>query len=513
MEYNKTQLEPACFYLRKSRKDQEAEARHEGETLAKHRTALLKLAQKYNVNITHIYEEIVSGESIIHRPQMIELLKDIEAGKWRSVFCMDIARLGRGDMRDQGILLDTFKNNKILIVTPRKIYNLEDEFDEEFTEFESFMVRKELKLINRRMQSGRRRSIEAGNFISPLPPFGYKVATDESKNRRYLVKDENTREIIELIFCLLTDDYRSSKIANHLNELGYKSPKGILWQPTSVRSLLRNPVYAGVVTWGKKDEKKNPTGGKTVRKRPREQQIWTHNSHEGYISFERWEEIQKLINLRTHPQYYKSLTNPLAGLIICQKCGKRMVYRPYTNRPPYICCYDSNCNNKSSRFEYVEARLLETLGEWVAITKQKIISTKKEKSIDSATIEKKTLKKLENELSEVEKQKDTLHDLLEKGVYDIDIFIERSNKLKTKIDEITSNIKAVKSKYSAEKKSVKLKKDFIPKVEKVILNYSKSKSIDEKNELLKSILSHVNYIKEKDWKPDEFTLTLSLLDS
>ena len=156
---------------------------------------------------------------------------------------------------------------------------------------------------------------------------------------------------------------------------------------------------------------------------------------------------------------------------------------------------------------------LEALGEWVAITKQKIISTKKEKSIDSTIIEKKALKKLENELAEVEKQKDTLHDLLEKGVYDIDTFIERSNKLKTKTDEVTTNIKAVKSKYSAEKKSAKLKKDFIPKVEKVILNYSKSKSIDEKNELLKSILSHVNYIKEKDWKPDEFVLTLSLLDS
>ena len=50
-----------------------------------------------------------------------------------------------------------------------------NKWDEEYSEFEAFMARKELKIINRRMQRGRIKSIEEGNFIATNPPFGYKI--------------------------------------------------------------------------------------------------------------------------------------------------------------------------------------------------------------------------------------------------------------------------------------------------------------------------------------------------
>jgi DNA invertase Pin-like site-specific DNA recombinase len=103
---------------------------------------------------------------------MLQLLKEVSEGKWKSVFYMEIDRLGRGDMEDQGIILRTFKQAKTLIVTPRKVYDLNDEFDEEYTEFEAFMARKELKIITRRLQGGRLRSVEDGNYLSTLPPYG-----------------------------------------------------------------------------------------------------------------------------------------------------------------------------------------------------------------------------------------------------------------------------------------------------------------------------------------------------
>ena len=178
--HNTNDLEPACFYLRKSREDQEAEARGEGETLAKHKKALFRLAKEYGVNITKVFEEIVSGESLIHRPEMLALLKEVEEGKWCSVWCMDVDRLGRGKMQDQGLIIETFKGSQTKIVTPRKVYDLNDEFDEEYTEFEAFMARKELKIITRRLQGGRIRSVEDGNYIGTRPPYGYLI---EKKGR------------------------------------------------------------------------------------------------------------------------------------------------------------------------------------------------------------------------------------------------------------------------------------------------------------------------------------------
>ncbi len=138
-----------CIYLRKSRADEEAEKQGEFETLHRHKTTLLKIAKEKCLNVVDIKEELESGESIKDRPRMIELLKEVEDNQYDAVLVMDIDRLGRGNMQDQGLILDTFKNSNTEIITPRKTYNLNNEFDEEYSEFEAFMARKELKLINR----------------------------------------------------------------------------------------------------------------------------------------------------------------------------------------------------------------------------------------------------------------------------------------------------------------------------------------------------------------------------
>lgn len=128
-----------AIYLRKSRADIEAEARGEGETLARHRSQLLELARRQNLNITQIYEEIVSGESIAARPQMQQLLSAVNEGIFEGVLVMEIERLARGDTMDQGIVSQAFKFSGTKIITPTKTYDPANEFDEEYFEFNLFM--------------------------------------------------------------------------------------------------------------------------------------------------------------------------------------------------------------------------------------------------------------------------------------------------------------------------------------------------------------------------------------
>ncbi len=82
-------MEELAIYLRKSRADMEAEARGEGETLAKHKKTLLSVAKQQNLNIVRIHQEFASGESLIHRPEMMELLKEVESGLYDAVLAMD----------------------------------------------------------------------------------------------------------------------------------------------------------------------------------------------------------------------------------------------------------------------------------------------------------------------------------------------------------------------------------------------------------------------------------------
>lgn len=506
-------IERVCMYLRKSRADEEAEKYGEGETLSKHKQMLFKFAKEKNINIIKIREEIVSGESLVHRPEMLELLKEVEKGLYDGVLCMDMERLGRGNMQEQGLILETFKESKTKIITPRKTYNLDDEFDEEYSEFEAFMARKELKMINRRLQRGRIRSIEEGNYISPNPPYGYLI--DEGRDYRTLKPHPEQADIVKMVFEWYTSGLGSGKIANKLNELGYKTYTGIDWRSSSVLTILKNLVYTGRIVWGKKDIRKSVEPGKSkdTVTRPREEWIIADGKHPALISEELFEKTQRILNKRYHVPYKleNSITNPLAGLIRCKICGASMVYRPYVKSEPHIICYAS-CGNKSSKFKYIEKRILVVLEQWIKEYKVQWDignqQTKELASNSSVLMFEKAIANLEKELGELENQKNNLHDLLERGIYNVDTYLERSQTIAERIDVTKDNINKAKLALNQEIQREKTKLNTIPKIEKVLELYPKTSDPAQKNQLLKSILDHCEYYKKKSQRNDNFTLEL-----
>ena len=162
-----------CIYLRKSRADREAEARGEGETLARHERILLDLAKKRGYNVGAIYKEIVSGETISARPVMQQLLREVESGMWDGVLVVEVERLARGDTIDQGVVARSFQYSNTLIITPLKTYDPNNEYDEEYFEFGLFMSRREYKTIRRRLTAGRESSAKEGKYCGSKPPYGY----------------------------------------------------------------------------------------------------------------------------------------------------------------------------------------------------------------------------------------------------------------------------------------------------------------------------------------------------
>ena len=132
---------------------------------------LIELAKKHNFYIGKIYREIVSGESIEARPVVQELLRDVESGRWKGVLVVEVERLARGDTMDQGRVAKSFKFSNTKIITPIKVYDPNNEFDEEYFEFGLFLSRREYKTINRRLQSGRIASVKEGKFVGSVAPF------------------------------------------------------------------------------------------------------------------------------------------------------------------------------------------------------------------------------------------------------------------------------------------------------------------------------------------------------
>lgn len=487
-------LDKICIYLRKSRADEELEKTlGEGETLSKHRKALLKFAKENKLNIVEIKEEIVSGESLFFRPKMLELLKEVEAKKYAGVLVMDMQRLGRGNMQDQGVILETFKKSNTKIITPMKTYDLNDDFDEEYSEFEAFMSRKELKMITRRMQGGRIRSVEDGNYIGSTAPYGYDI--HYINKSRTLKPNPIESEVVKLIFKLYVEGNGAGAIANNLNSLGYKSKTGKDFVRSTVIFILKNPIYIGKVTWKKKDIKKSKTPGKVKDTRTRDKSEWiiADGKHEAIVDIDTWNKAQEILKSKYHIPYkiINGPVNPLAGLIICSECKSKMVMRKLRSIPR-ILCKNTKCNNTSNRFDVVENTVLNALEGYLKEYKINISGYNKKVNVD---IYEKQLNALNKELSTLNKQKLKLFDFLERGIYDEYTFLDRSKNLDERINNTTVAIKKLKKVIDKENK--KHDENDIVKFEKLLDGYKKSNNIQKKNELMKSLVFKIEYTKIK----------------
>ena len=495
-----------AIYLRKSRQDEEAEKRGEHETLSRHRSTLFKLAKEQNLNIVEVKEEVISGESISYRPKMLELLDEVKRGLYDAVLVMDIDRLGRGNMQDQGLILDTFKQSKTKIITPRKVYDLSNEFDEEYSEFEAFMARKELKLITRRMQRGRIKSVEEGKCISSNAPFGYKFEF-EGKNR-FLVVDDEKANIVKIIFDMYLEGLGAYKIANYLNSLGYKTSTGRDWYEKGIRDIIKNKAYCGYIVWNKVERKRNSS------RRSPEKQIESLGLHEPIISEDIWNKAQEMRTKRTISPVHdnKKLTNPLAGLVKCKLCGATLTASSSTyggKKVKFLSC--KTCYKVAAvKLDVFESEVLNSLDS-ILNTYKLYLNDDIESFDDSSKLNTylNLLKQLEKESITLVNQKEKLHELLEKGIYDIDTYLDRSKVLAEKIENNKNSIDKVKNDIEYESTHSIDISEVVPKLESLLELYPKTNNIAEKNQLLKTVIDSIIYHKEKKHRNGKFEIDIN----
>ena len=482
-----------AIYLRKSRKDYELEALGEGETLARHREALNKLAKKKGLKISKVYDEgTVSGESISDRPQMQMLLDDVCAGKYKGVLVMEIERLARGNTKDQGEVAEAFGISKTLIITPSKTYDPTNEFDEEYFEFGLFMSRREYKTIRRRMQRGILASVSEGNYVGSLPPYGYDIIRVNKKERTLKINDE--AQYVKMIFNWFVNDKLSSgEIARRLTAMGIPTKTGKQeWNRATIKDILQNILYTGKVRWNRRKCTKEYVEGSMKKIKHRNlssEYLISEGKHEPIISMEIFEEAQTLFNGVAPVKANTTIVNPLAGLIFCKKCGKGISYQTYnTNAKPRFTHRESKfCKVKSMHYEEVMNALIESLKAYIEDFEFKLTD---EHLIQNEINQKEVLKQLEKELQNCENQRRQLFDYLERNIYTEEEFIERKGILNEKINTLKDTLQKEKSNQTEEI-------DYEEKIIKFnqVIDSLIDDSIDAKfkNDLLKEIIERIDY--------------------
>ena len=304
----------------------------------------------------------------------------------------------------------------------------------------------------------------SGEFIGAFPSYGYiKDPNDTHK----LIIDEEAARIVKKIFeWKVNDGMGNLSICHKLNEMGILNPTGykrkmlnqnynnskILqedysWCPSTVRNILKNDVYIGNITQGKRKVKSYKIH--KVEQVPKEQWITVKNMHEAIIDEELFYKAQSLNKVDTRVQN-NGVLSIWAGILKCADCERAMHKKYCINKNGkryeyYICgTYRKKskqlCTKHTIKEEILEEIVLQTIRLHIdlLVDVNKILEdniNKKMEEVENEKIEK--IKKTKKD--EVEKVKE-----LKKGLYEDwkndyitkDEYVEYKKKYEKEIEKI-----------------------------------------------------------------------------
>ncbi len=494
-------MEQYVMYLRKSRFDRDYNELSVEETLKRHKAILDKLASDRGYRIAKVYYEIVSGESIAARPQIQEMLAEVSEEFYAGVLVVDLERLARGNGADQAYISQVFQFSGTKIITPNKIYDPSNEFDEEYFEFGLFMSRREYKTINRRLIRGRESSAAEGKYLGSIAPYGYQRVKLQNEKGYSLEPLPNEAEVVKTVFDMYLSGDGTKVIANYLNDHHVPTRHGELWTYSSIFNMLMNPVYCGKIRRGWCKQVKRIEDGVVKRhikhlRDPNDYETF-QGLHPPLVSEEVFAEAQLIRTERPSNAHTKTdfeLQNAFAGLLYCAKCGKRIGRTTNRGIPRLRCVNHRNCHTASYDYAKTEEQIIAALRQWVAGYTVEIENVGFESEAASC---RKRIKKLQEEMEKLEAQLNNAFDLVEQGLYTKEEFRRRKEKITNGQKDILAKLDRLTVRLPSLEEKENFDENLIPRTEALLESYEQM-AVAERNKLLKEILYRIEYRKNHD---------------
>ena len=403
------------IYLRKSRADDRGYTTE--EVLEQHEKTLDDWCMEHLgalVPESNKFREVVSGESLKKRVVFQDVLRRIENPKIKAVLVKDTARISRGSLKEIGEIMDLFQYSSTLIFTTREAYDLRDKRDRRDLQSGLMSDNSYLEYFREITHDGVERSCADGNYICSRPPYGYikTKVMDGKRECPTLIPHPDQAPIVKMIFEWYAGGMSAAHVANKLTEMKVPTYYGEHeWKAPSVKSMLINEVYIGLIRWDYRKNEKVVEDGAVVVKRPRNHEYLLYKGkHEAIISQELWDAAKKRHKSIQVPVKSKSkCENPFAGILFCE-CGERMQRQHRVKdgkdvyKPRLICESKSRvkyrrCSNGTCTVEEMEEEIIKVLKEAIEDFDIRI----KNDISDSLAQYKVIVAQLEKELAELEK--------------------------------------------------------------------------------------------------------------
>jgi DNA invertase Pin-like site-specific DNA recombinase len=353
----------AVAYYRMSTDRQEA-------SIPRQRESVQAYAARHGYTILREYlDEGISGDATEKRTGFLRMREDAIGGDFAVILCWDKDRFGRFDSIEQGFWVKPIRDAGVRLVTVTEGVIDWNSFAGRIVDAARSEAKHEfLTTLGKNTAAGKVRIAQLNYFNGGTVPYGFDrlLLNERDEPVRRLKRGEKTDkprgwhtvlvpvedpeeiEIVRWLFRSFAErDVSCRTLANELNARGIPGPGSAergwptKWSRQTVLAVLENAHYIGQGNFGRVnvgkycriiDGEARPVTAipKTKGGNPKKQvntsgYLVKPDAHAGIIDPDLWQRVQaKLKARRRDRRYPRGSGYPLAGLVRCGHCGKKM---------------------------------------------------------------------------------------------------------------------------------------------------------------------------------------------
>lgn len=325
------------------------------------------MAEREGLSIAKIYKESESAAEPNIRPKFRRMIQEVEDGKYQGIISWKPDRLAR-NMREAGEIIDLLDKGIIKDLRFASFAFDNSTAGKTLLGIAFVMSKQYSDTLSDNVLRGNRLSIEEGKYINS-PKHGYK----KDVNQRLRPDGENF-VIIKEAFAMRLEGRTIADAVKHVNDRGYQKyysnhakassrHKSFEMTKQVLSKIFRDPVYAGVVTYGKQVVNLNEVYDFIPMITP--DQFLQINK------LKNMGQALKLVAQRQRGGSQAVRADLMRGMVFCASCGEGM-YAGITSKPGdgkkkeyfYYRCHAEGCEykNKSVRAKVIIDFAIELLG-------------------------------------------------------------------------------------------------------------------------------------------------------
>lgn len=469
-----------AIYLRLSKEDGDfslSSGKNESDSISNQRE-LIKNFLREHPELEFVDEFCDDGYTgtNFNRPDFKRMMDAVKRKQITCIIVKDLSRFGREYIETGNYIEKIFPTLGIRFIAINDRYDsaLNGQADKIIVPFKNLMNDTYSRDTSSKVRSNLDVMRKQGKLMSSFAVFGY-LKDPEDKN--HLIIDDYAARVVQDIFKWKIEGLSPEKIAAHLTGAGIASPmeykkslgiryscafktrKQALWSHVTVRRILQNEVYLGVMVQGKRTTP-NYKVKKSIYKEETEW-IRVENTHEAIISRKNFDLVQQLMSEDTRCAP-KGKIYPFSGRIFCGDCGAAAVRKSVTTdgkKYAYFVCSQNKadrttCSKHSIREDYLNDAVLATVQAHIKVV---LDMEQALQQIEALAWEKQELKKIEANITiqqdTVEKNRNLrmgIYEDLKEGIITRDEFLTLKEEFTKRAQEAERTIKQ----YEQDKTSI-----------------------------------------------------------